>query len=65
MTFSLSLFFYPGSDIRKALSLHSYHMVTNGAMEALEDPRSVARLFVAVEALRLLEPAVLGDAGSA
>jgi hypothetical protein len=33
--------------------------------QSLEDPRSVARLFVAVEALRLLDPAVLGDAGSA
>ncbi|SDE99166.1 PucR C-terminal helix-turn-helix domain-containing protein [Blastococcus aurantiacus] len=33
--------------------------------QSLEDPRSVARLFVAVEALRLLEPSVLGDAGSA
>ncbi|MGY1755228.1 PucR family transcriptional regulator [Blastococcus sp. SYSU D01042] len=33
--------------------------------QSLEDPRSVARLFVAIEALRLLEPAVLGDAGSA
>ncbi|MGY2130434.1 PucR family transcriptional regulator [Blastococcus sp. SYSU DS0617] len=32
--------------------------------QSLEDPRSVARLFVAVEALRLLEPSVLGDAGS-
>ena len=32
--------------------------------QSLEDPRSVARLFVAVEALRLLDPAVLGDAGS-
>ncbi|WP_051516044.1 PucR family transcriptional regulator [Candidatus Blastococcus massiliensis] len=31
--------------------------------QSLEDPRSVARLFVAVEALRLLEPSVLGDAG--
>lgn len=33
--------------------------------QSLEDPRSVARLFVAVEALRLLDPSVLGDAGSA
>lgn len=32
--------------------------------QSLEDPRSVARLFVAVEALRLLDPSVLGDAGS-
>lgn len=33
--------------------------------QSLEDPRSVARLFVAVEALRLLDPSVLGDAGTA
>ncbi|RBY81143.1 hypothetical protein DQ239_00540 [Blastococcus sp. TF02-09] len=33
--------------------------------QSLEDPRSVARLFVAVEALRLLDPSVLGNAGSA
>lgn len=32
--------------------------------QSLEDPRSVARLFVAVEALRLLEPSVLRDAGN-
>lgn len=31
--------------------------------QSLEDPRSVARLFVAVEALRLLDPSVLGDVG--